>query len=506
MTTVFVATNTSVASRRKKGLWATRQSCSICRSILFVVNIFFVAALIIVTSVNVTVRRQDGMELHHNPVHDLKPHTSPRNFEQDVTSSLTAQDKHQHQHQQQSMERQQDDASCKLRVRSIRDLQACYPRELVRALPERECGRVTEWPDVQRCLNHGQRFDDSAQNTGASPPSPPPPVLPHYDISLIGERNSGTKFVTQELQLCFRSLMTARSGSRDAPANTSTARTLARRGAQPLSFPTVKIHRDFHRHKHFFQPLYAGGPDLYRHRIVIALFRNPVEWVAAMRENPYHSPHHVAGYETVTTQTAREGAEGRTGADEIRVVPLPWREFVGRPWTTDRTAKDLEILGSPTRIRETMRGETCLWRYSVLDAVPCVFDANATQYPAIPDSLLRGYVPLYELRRDQSQRPFANLLELRAEKIVNFLIEVPLVYKDLGGYVAVRYEDLVRDGTRPFLELVAGLLGLKNLPPDCTPMGPQPERLGRRNIPEDFRRWVVQHMDPDLEHLLGYND
>jgi hypothetical protein len=166
----------------------------------------------------------------------------------------------------------------------------------------------------------------------------------------------------------------------------------------------------------------------------------------------------------------------------------------------------LEILGSPTRIRETMRGETCLWRYSVLDAVPCVFDANATQYPAIPDSLLRGYVPLYELRRDQSQRPFANLLELRAEKIVNFLIEVPLVYKDLGGYVAVRYEDLVRDGTRPFLELVAGLLGLKNLPPDCTPMGPQPERLGRRNIPEDFRRWVVQHMDPDLEHLLGYND
>jgi hypothetical protein len=271
----------------------------------------------------------------------------------------------------------------------------------------------------------------------------------------------------------------------------------------------VKIHRDFHRHKHFFQPLYAGGPDQYRHRIVIALFRDPVEWVAAMREAPYHSPHHVAGYETKEkTGSIDNGSEGNANspvaADAIKVIPLPWQEFVRRPWTTDRTAADLEILRNATMIRETLRGETCLYRYSVLDATPCLFDNGTDRYPAIPDPLLRGYVPLYELRRDQSQRPFDHVLELRAEKIVNFLIEIPLVYKHLGGYVAARYEDLLRNGTRPLLEEVARIMGMKELPSDCTPTGPQPERLGRRSIPEDFRRWIVQHVDRDLERLLGY--
>jgi hypothetical protein len=374
-----------------------------------------------------------------------------------------------------------NDAACKFRVRSVRDLQGCYPPHLVRKLPTGACDRVTDWSDVRRCLNTSPNQTSDADN-------PPQPIPTHYDVSLIGERNSGTKFLIQELQQCFQRL--APPGSRLA-------------GQQSVNFnstttttPTVKIHRDFHRHKHFFQPLYSGSN--YRHRIVLALFRDPIEWVAAMRESPYHSPAHVAGYEK--TKGSNEPGE----ENAFRVIPLPWQEFVRRPWTTDRTPSDLEILKNATLVRETFKGETCLYRYSILDAVPCRFDKETTSYPLIPDPLLRGYVPLYELRRDRSQRPFDHLLQLRAEKIVNFLVEVPLVYKELGGYVAARYEDLLREGTTPLLEHVARLVGLPGLPPGCVPAGPQPERLGRRSVPDDFRRWIVDHMDRDLERLLGY--
>jgi hypothetical protein len=89
-----------------------------------------------------------------------------------------------------------NDASCKFRVRSVRDLQQCYPPHLVRKLPPGDCDRVTDWSDVQRCLHTIPSIHPNADNL--------PPKLPHYDISLIGERNSGTKFLIQELQQCFQ--------------------------------------------------------------------------------------------------------------------------------------------------------------------------------------------------------------------------------------------------------------------------------------------------------------
>jgi hypothetical protein len=432
------------------------------------------------TQQSVTQRTKEDLHVNSPPVTRLPP--------QDPSSSSTPSGP-------EPARNGDNDASCKFRVRSVRDLQQCYPPHLVRKLPPGECDRVTDWSDVQRCLNTEPTIHLNAVNV--------PPNLPHYDISLIGERNSGTKFLIQELQQCFQSLAPgSRAGIRHSVHTSSSPSSNGGvNGDSPA--PTVKIHRDFHRHKHFFQPLYSG--DNYRHRIVIALFRDPVEWVAAMRENPYHSPAHVAGYESANTKKNSNIDNGDGVEDAFRVIPLSWQDFVGRPWRTDRTPEDLHILKNATLVKETFKGETCLYRYSILDAVPCRFDNATARYPSIPDPLLRGYVPLYELRRDHSQKPFDNVLQLRAEKIVNFLVEVPLVYKGLGGYVAARYEDLLREGTKPLLEHVARLVGMPGLPPDCFPAGPQPGRLGRRPVPNDFKRWIVDHMDRDLERLLGYD-
>ena len=89
--------------------------------------------------------------------------------------------------------------------------------------------------------------------------------------------------------------------------------------------------------------------------------------------------------------------------------------------------------------------------------------------------------------------PYANILQLRSDKIVNFLLEVPLL-QDLGGYLAVRFEDLVQNGTRAFFEQVGKILGIDELPPECQPQRPLPEMVGRRKIPDGLRQWIEDHL------------
>lgn len=134
--------------------------------------------------------------------------------------------------------------------------------------------------------------------------------------------------------------------------------------------------------------------------------------------------------------------------------------------------------------------------------MPCVWQNNS-----LPDEVQRAYFPFYELRRDSAPGqlgvPFDNILELRSDKIINFLLELPLLQR-LGGYLAVRYEDLLLYGTRGMLEHVAKMVGLSDLPESCSPQAPQPWRLGQSNIPDGLRQWVEQNLILETERLLGY--
>ena len=92
-------------------------------------------------------------------------------------------------------------------------------------------------------------------------------------LHLIGERHSGTNWITRELERCF---------------------------------PDVRLVTGLTRWKHWFQK------DGYNYRtpkaVVVVQVRNVYDWVEAMRSNPYHAPDHF---------------------------DLDWQSFVTKSWTMD---------------------------------------------------------------------------------------------------------------------------------------------------------------------------
>jgi len=327
------------------------------------------------------------------------------------------------------------------KIRTAQDLKRCTSAKTFLQL-EPSCEQIETWQDVQRCLVR-RFFPEPAER---------------YEIHIIGERNSGTKFIMRELQQCF-----------------------------PKEDFTVRIHRDFVRAKHFFQPTHRNSRRGYRKSIIIAIFRDPVEWTAAMIQKPYHSPNHIAGFDNVTGE----------------VIPMAWQDFVARRWKTPRSKFDMELIRAG-RVEETLNGLICKELFTFTEVIPCRYDYNTSK--AVPEDKLRGYEPIYELRRDGTGRSFEHILELRSEKIFNFLLELPLLLK-LGGFVAVRYEDLLTNGTQSFLENVADIIGVDGgLPATCKPTPPQPGLFGKRPVSQGLREWVNEHVDVERERLLGYRD
>ena len=333
--------------------------------------------------------------------------------------------------------------ACK-RMRSLRDIRECFPPQLVRRLPVEHCQDVQDWETLQRCVTGRFYAED---DTGTEEP---------FTIHIIGERHSGTKFLMNELQQCF---------------------------LQPSAASNVKkVHRDFLRSKHFFQP-YRGENHL--RSILVVIVRDPVEWVAAMHEMPYHSPNHV---KSVVSEDPTKGVE-----------PLPWQEFVSRPWTTQRSKLDEKLQSE--RKQHPERKIECQERFHFNDVVPCQVDDSY----GIPSDRMRGMFPLYEMRRDGSGKPYDNILQMRADKITNFVLQLPMMFA-IGGFVVVRYEDLMQKGSHFLLKQVAEVVGMKDgeLPEECTPSKPQPERLNQRYIPSGLKKWVDEHLDVEREKLLGY--
>ena len=312
--------------------------------------------------------------------------------------------------------------------RTVQDVQACFPTT-TRSLPP-DCRTIHDWPTVQRCLTGRYRNDTAVRH-----------------VHIVGERHSGTKFLTNELQACF-------------PRHTR------------YSF---RVHRDFVRSKHFFQPL-LWAADLEASWVVVVV-RDPVDWLAAMREKPYHSPAHVAGW------------------NETSVVPLSWYDFLQRSWTLPNVdAWETHGENIPPN------NQLCQDNFRRHEVVPCSYNASSGQ---LGDRWTRGFAPVYELQRDHSGQPFASIVQLRTEKLVNFVLEIPLVMSSsLAGLLIVRYEDVLQNGTRFVLDQLGDLLDVSTAQCRATP--PQPNR-GRRVVPADVRAYLRTHLDANVERLVGYD-
>jgi len=346
----------------------------------------------------------------------------------------------------QRAEVQQKRAAACRRMRDMTDIRQCYPSQILKHLGD-DCRNIDDWKDVQRCLMGNFYYDVNHD--------PQQDKVTITEIHVIGERNSGTKFVTNTLQQCF-----------------------------PRGASGVRVHRDFIRSKHFFQPIVKGD---FRSSLVVVVVRDPVEWVASMREHPYHAPDHIVGFNSFNNT----------------VIPLEWHDFVNKPWTTVNTDIDRRLA-----LNETARKQRiCRENFLMHQVRPCRSDNRTANPWKIPESRWRGYEPIYEQRKNNGQ-PYGNLLQLRADKIVNWVFQLPMVMK-IGGFVVVRYEDLLEHGTGFLLQQVTNILSNStasgSAPPlGCKPAPPQPERLGKRHIADEFRAWINEHVDVETERLIGY--
>lgn len=267
-------------------------------------------------------------------------------------------------------------------------------------------------------------------------------------ISLIGERNSGTRWISNHLKECFSS--------------------------------SVKVEHRLVRHKHWFQHDILPDIRINNKTLVIALFRNPIDWVDAMRRRPHHAPMHFQKH---------------------------WSEFVQIPWTLPKRP-DLDVTFIEHKKRKHMNSTKAFCHENFLphQLVSCIkypfptkqdykkYLKNHNLGNVLPS--FSGNLPRYELK--ENGRPYASILEMRAAKIKNFLS-----IKDWDWIMHVhveQYERLLQEGTSHLLDYITSITGVSA---NCTPIPPQ-IRSHKQSLDPDYINWMNHNVDWNTEELIGY--
>lgn len=209
----------------------------------------------------------------------------------------------------------------------------------------------------------------------------------------------------------------------------------------------------------------------------MAQFRNPYDWFKAMEHVPHHSPAHL--------RTLRNASVHSTSADN------DWRTFLTKAWTMPRVGSDLLI-----------HNETALCQEDFLyrDIVSCDLEPLPRSYY---NHTLRysEHQPFYEMRNDGSGEPYANILEMRTDKIRNHLSVVD--YEGVADLWVVQYEYLLSRGTDYLLSRIEDWTGVKR---QCRPKEPQNRRPKQsRVVSREFAAHIRRHLNWTVEGWIGFN-
>jgi hypothetical protein len=333
---------------------------------------------------------------------------------------------------------------------------------------------------------------------------------PKQRIVLLGERHSGTTFFTKHLIDCFAhssspnnnnitihvgNVLTA--NKHWMQRNESYIRSVWEQYGNTDSMPIWPT-----SHGGQYVPSWteiATNPSrnygLFQNTLVIAMTRNPYDWVEAMRKIPHHWPNHVDVASCHYSQT--------------KVRPLPWKQFIQKPLIlinrqeTNTTA----TTSPPTLCQKGYLPNTispCIRTEQYPLPIQCNNNNSPTQ-PAFITTFASVNDPVYELK--DSGMPYANLLELRTAKLLN-LLSVPHMWK-LYGFVHVQYEDLVRHGTRSIIQNISHMMMMMNVPPPrCEFLPPMKKKKqssrSKYKMETAWKQWIDQHVDWDVEAQVGY--
>merc|ERR1712032_373894 len=167
---------------------------------------------------------------------------------------------------------------------------------------------------------------------------------------------------------------------------------------------------------------------------------------------------------------------------------LDWYPFVTKPWTMDRIGTDLD----PKMTNETR----CQGRFIYRDIISC----EVKPLPVESYNHKLHYSeekPFYEMKNDGSGLPYSNILDMRSDKIKNFLSVQNL--PGVRDMYVVQYEYLLKMGTSDLINKISKITGIE---PKCTPYGPQIRRA--RNTSDEFIQYITDHINWDIEQLIGY--
>ncbi len=192
--------------------------------------------------------------------------------------------------------------------------------------------------------------------------------------------------------------------------------------------------------------------------VVVAMFRDPYDWVEAMRVEPHHAHSHIIMPQSVD-EWKKEYSWKRQGGQA-----LEWKEFVTKPW-----------IGKAKRLHEIH---------------------------GLADNF-------YELQWDGSGRAYSSIIDLRRDKIINHLSVANFV--GTRAFLPMRYEDLNANGTSTLLQSIEEAAGVKA---KCSALLGKAGRRRRLNakkitkhaeLPEGFIDWMNEFVDWEVESRIGYH-
>jgi hypothetical protein len=222
---------------------------------------------------------------------------------------------------------------------------------------------------------------------------------PSITLHLIGERHSGTKWMTKHLNECFGK--------------------------------SIEVSPRLTRWKHWFQEELPGGQNK---SVVVAQFRQVYNWVEAMRLKPYHSPMHFF---------------------------KNWSDFVTTEWAMPRYGSDLGKNFSDSDFTKVHWTESpCQNKFPPNQIIPCLRPSQEENVAVkAPDGSTLEVKPVYELHRNGSGQRYESIIALRRAKIRNFL-QVSK-FRTVYSLEVVQYEKMAEKGTEPLIRRLEKVLGTK---------------------------------------------
>jgi len=237
--------------------------------------------------------------------------------------------------------------------------------------------------------------------------------------------------------------------------------------------------------------------------LVIAMFRNPFEWVEAMRKKVselFYNHTHVRiisfVYSTrtlkvsVATQHVPFLTNDNFSASSCIRTSKGWNKFITKPWTMDRVGLDL-VVSEEEKNNTKACQEAFLFRH--------IISCHVRPYPLnhFDKTHFSNHQPFYEMRNDGSGAPFDNILEMRAAKNYNFLLTKD--FRFVKQLWVVHYEEMLNGGTEELIRNIEKITGVKS---SCKPSPPQHRK--RRPIRRDEIKYLKDHLDWDAEEVIGY--